>query len=64
MSILKFDMGSYSRGELSEGRGLIEKVFTLHWGLFETACVLHAIITLGSINRSIDLIKDSILSLI
>ena len=33
-------------GSLFEGRGLIEKVYTLHRGLFKTACLLHAIIIL------------------
>ena len=37
-------MGAYLREGLI--RGVIENVCTLHWGLFETAC-LHAIITLG-----------------
>ena len=39
---MKFDLGAYWRraysreGGLFEGRGLIEKVCTLHVGLFET----------------------------
>ena len=38
LSSLKFDMGTYSREGLIRGRGLIEKVYILHGGLFETAC--------------------------
>ena len=43
LSILKIIQG---RG-LSRGRGLIEKVSTLHGGLFKTAFFLHAIIISG-----------------
>ena len=47
LSILKFDMGAYSRECLFEGRGLIEKFCTLHVAIFETTCFLHATISLG-----------------
>ena len=38
--------GSHEWGFI-RGRELIEKVCTLHGGLFETACFLHATIVLG-----------------
>ena len=46
--IVNFEIwhGSLFEGELIRGRGLIEKICTLHGGLFETACFLHAIIIL------------------
>ena len=47
LSIMKIDMGAYLRGGLIQRTGLIEKVCTLHGGLFETVSLLHAIIILG-----------------
>ena len=47
LSISKFDIGTYLRGAYSRGRGLIEKVCTLHGGLFKMAYFLQAITTLG-----------------
>ena len=47
LSILKFDMGAYSRGAYSRGVGLLKR-FILYIGAYSKPCVsLHAIINLG-----------------
>ena len=47
LSILKIDMGAYSRGSLFEGGGLLKR-FVLYMGAYSKPRVfLHAIIILG-----------------